>query len=129
MPTLTIRNLPEQVHRALRLRAAENARSVEAEVRALLASAVAARAPVGVAEERQPFRDEVSLPSAIGAWGKSPPGRSEVDRLIAQRRVEAAFEGEEITAREYADLNARIDAWTMNTADVEQWLARRRGEV
>lgn len=129
MATLTIRNLPEQVHRALRLRAAENARSVEAEVRALLAAAaVAERRPAGVAEERQPFRDETSLPSAIGAWGKSPRGQSEVDRLIAQRRVEAAFEGDEISADEYADLNARIDAWTMNADDVDQLLARRRGE-
>src|SRR5262245_4017991 len=44
MPTLTIRNVPERVHQALRRRAAENARSVEAEVRALLESA--ATAPV-----------------------------------------------------------------------------------
>src|SRR5262245_5656515 len=44
MPTLTIRNVPEQVHQALRRRAAENARSVEAEVRALLESAATAPA-------------------------------------------------------------------------------------
>ena len=33
MATLTIRNLPDDVHDALRRRAAENRRSVEAEVR------------------------------------------------------------------------------------------------
>lgn len=44
MRTLTIRNVPERVHRALRRRAAENARS-EAEVRALLDEA--AKGPRG----------------------------------------------------------------------------------
>jgi plasmid stability protein len=40
MATLTIRNLPEEVHRALRLRAARHGRSTEAEVRAILENAV-----------------------------------------------------------------------------------------
>ena len=40
MPTLTIRNLPEEVHRALRLRAVQHGRSAEAEVRAILEATV-----------------------------------------------------------------------------------------
>ena len=40
MPVLTVRNLPETLHRALRLRAAQNGRSTEAEVLALLEDAV-----------------------------------------------------------------------------------------
>lgn len=40
MAALTVRNLPEEVHRALRVRAAEHGRSAEAEVRAILAAAV-----------------------------------------------------------------------------------------
>ena len=36
MPSLTVRNLPEETHRALRLRAAQNGRSTEAEVRSIL---------------------------------------------------------------------------------------------
>jgi plasmid stability protein len=36
MPCLTVRNLPEETHRALRLRAVRNGRSTEAEVRAIL---------------------------------------------------------------------------------------------
>lgn len=40
MATLTVRNLPDEVHRALRLRAARHGRSTEAEVRALLEEAV-----------------------------------------------------------------------------------------
>ncbi len=40
MARLTVRNLPEEVHRALRLRAARHERSTEAEVRAILEEAV-----------------------------------------------------------------------------------------
>ncbi len=40
MAILTVRNLPDEVHRALRLRAAQHGRSTEAEVRALLEEAV-----------------------------------------------------------------------------------------
>ena len=40
MATLTIRNLPDEVHRALRVRAASNGRSTEAEVRTILESTV-----------------------------------------------------------------------------------------
>ncbi|MCX7660571.1 Arc family DNA-binding protein [Caldimonas sp.] len=40
MAMLTIRNLPDEVHRALRMRAAQHGRSTEAEVRALLEEAV-----------------------------------------------------------------------------------------
>jgi len=40
MKVLTVRNLPDEVHRALRLRAAKNRRSTESEVREILASVV-----------------------------------------------------------------------------------------
>ena len=40
MAILTVRNVPEDVHRALRVRAAQNGRSTESEVRDILASAV-----------------------------------------------------------------------------------------
>jgi plasmid stability protein len=36
MPSLTVRNLTSETHRALRLRAAQHGRSTEAEVRAIL---------------------------------------------------------------------------------------------
>ena len=39
MPALTIRNLPEETHRALRVRAAANGRSTEAEIRDILEKA------------------------------------------------------------------------------------------
>lgn len=41
MPVLTVRNLPDEVHRALRARAAKHGRSMEAEVRDILNAAIA----------------------------------------------------------------------------------------
>jgi antitoxin FitA len=40
MAAMTIRNLPEEIHRALRLRAAQHGRSTEAEIRLILEEAV-----------------------------------------------------------------------------------------
>ncbi|KWC36160.1 plasmid stability protein [Burkholderia ubonensis] len=40
MPVITVRNLPDEVHRALRIRAAQHGRSTEAEVRDILEKAV-----------------------------------------------------------------------------------------
>ena len=40
MPSVTIRNVPDEVHRALRVRAAQHGRSAEAEMRAILENAV-----------------------------------------------------------------------------------------
>ena len=51
MPAITIRNLSDETHRALRARAAEHGRSTEAEVRAILDEAVrpAGRVEIGSA--------------------------------------------------------------------------------
>lgn len=43
---LTVRNLPEEVHRALRVRAAKHGQSMEAEVREILEAAVSPRGRV-----------------------------------------------------------------------------------
>ncbi|TRC95555.1 Arc family DNA-binding protein [Mesorhizobium sp. WSM4303] len=40
MPAVTVRNLPEETHRALRVRAALHGRSTEAEIRDILEKAV-----------------------------------------------------------------------------------------
>ena len=40
MATVTVRNLPDEVHRALRVRAATHGRSTEAEIREILESTV-----------------------------------------------------------------------------------------
>jgi plasmid stability protein len=40
MAVVTVHNLPEETHRALRVRAAQHGRSIEAEIRAMLEEAV-----------------------------------------------------------------------------------------
>ena len=40
MASVTVRNLPDETHRALRMRAAAHGRSTEAEIRAILEGAV-----------------------------------------------------------------------------------------
>jgi plasmid stability protein len=39
MPSITIRNVPDEVHRAIRVRAAMHGRSAEAEIRSILEQA------------------------------------------------------------------------------------------
>ena len=54
MPNLTVRNLSEETHRALRVRAARHGRSTEAEVRSILEETVrpAKRPKIGSAIHR-----------------------------------------------------------------------------
>ena len=59
MAAMTVRNLPEATHRALKLRAAQNGRSTEAEIRNILETAVQPR---------------VGLGSALAAIGRSVGG-------------------------------------------------------
>jgi plasmid stability protein len=40
MPSVTVRNVPGEVHRAIRVRAAQHGRSIEAEMRDILEAAV-----------------------------------------------------------------------------------------
>ena len=50
MAMLTVRNLPDDVHRALRVQAARHGRSTEAEVREILAAAVKPEARIRMGE-------------------------------------------------------------------------------
>jgi plasmid stability protein len=77
MSSVTVRNLPDATHRALKLRAAQHGRSTEAEIRLILEDAVAPK---------------VGLGTALAAVGRSLGG---VDLAIQrdQRPVEpASFE-------------------------------------
>jgi plasmid stability protein len=49
MPSVTIRKLPEETHRALKQRAAQNGRSTEAEIRSILDSATRPKLAIGTA--------------------------------------------------------------------------------
>jgi antitoxin FitA len=85
MPTLTIRNLPQATHDALKSRAARNGRSMEAEARLALAE---------LAEKQRRQKEfEVRVREAqaiLGAAVLGGPSLSE--ELIAERRAEAARE-------------------------------------
>ena len=61
MATFMIRNLPDEIHRALKMRAASHGRSLEAEVRAIIES------------EIQDF-DSMGLGSKLGNLGKNLQG-------------------------------------------------------
>jgi plasmid stability protein len=55
MPAVTVRNLPAETHRALKLRAARNARSTEAEIRVILEEAVKPKARLRIGAELAAF--------------------------------------------------------------------------
>jgi plasmid stability protein len=73
MAAVTIRNLPEETHRALRVRAAEHGRSTEAEIRDILEKAVK---PEG----------RVKLGSLLAAIGREAGLTNEDVELIQQHR-------------------------------------------
>ncbi|HET7922804.1 MAG TPA: plasmid stability protein [Gammaproteobacteria bacterium] len=56
MSAVTVRNLPVETHRALKLRAARHGRSTEAEIRAILENAVHSEEGVRIGSELAGFR-------------------------------------------------------------------------
>jgi plasmid stability protein len=83
MPTLTVRNLDEDLVRRLRIRAAEHGRSAEAEHREILRAALASEQPASrqqAAERLAAFRRRVAgrgSPSAAELLQESRSGRME----------------------------------------------------
>lgn len=61
MAMLTVRNLPEEVHRALRVRAAKHGRSTEAEVRAILLDAVKPESRIRMGDALAALGREIGL--------------------------------------------------------------------
>lgn len=55
MPVVTVRNLPEETHRALKARAAEHNRSTEAEIRFILEEVVRPKGRVKIGAELAAF--------------------------------------------------------------------------
>lgn len=64
MAMLTVRNLPDDVHRALRVRAAQHGHSTEAEVREILASAVKPENRVRLGDALATLGREIGLTNA-----------------------------------------------------------------
>ncbi len=73
MSMLTVRNLPDEVHRALKVRASRHGRSTEAEVRHILEAAVKPK-------------ERLLLGDALAALGRSAKlTQADVDALTAHR--------------------------------------------
>ena len=64
MAMLTVRNLPDDIHRALRVRAAQHGHSTEAEVREILAMAVKPENRVRMGEALTALGREIGLTNA-----------------------------------------------------------------
>ena len=82
MASLTIRNLPEEVRKALRMRAAANGRSVESELRHIIGEAVAA------APDRETYL-QILAETQREAAAFAVPNLLASDELIAERHLEA----------------------------------------
>ena len=71
MPSVTVRNVPEAVHRALRVRAAQHGRSAEAEIRDILEQAVKPAQRVRLGDELAALGRKVGLtPQDFEALGQ-----------------------------------------------------------
>jgi plasmid stability protein len=84
MGALNVRNLEEKVQRALRVRAAQSGRSMEAEAREILTAATLGQQSKAGAPELQAMVDRLyrDQPRPVGV----------VDELIRERRREAEAE-------------------------------------
>lgn len=59
MPTVTVRNIPAEVHRALRVRAAAHGRSTEAEIRDILDQAVRSQGGLRLGTELRRYAEQI----------------------------------------------------------------------
>jgi plasmid stability protein len=91
MAVLNIRNLPDEMHRRLRVRAAEHGRSMEAEARAILAEALAGDARTASSRESTSAKVRELQAFIDKLYGGNKP-KNVVDEFIAERRREAARE-------------------------------------
>lgn len=92
MATLTIRNLPDSVRDALRIRAAKNGRSMEAEARALIADTLSEDAQAFTPPE---VLERVRKAQALVRATLGPPTGRVVDDFIAERRAAGRREASE----------------------------------
>ncbi len=59
MATVTIRNVPDEIHRAIRVRAAQHGRSTEAEIREILARSVRTEGRLKIGTELRRFGEKL----------------------------------------------------------------------
>jgi plasmid stability protein len=79
MPAVTIRNLSEETHRALRVRAAEHGRRTEAEIRDILEKAAGPEGRIKLGSLLAAIgRAEVSTINPGPRWRSTPPSLAPV---------------------------------------------------
>ncbi|MEO6079059.1 MAG: Arc family DNA-binding protein [Steroidobacteraceae bacterium] len=59
MATVTVRNLPEEIHRALRIQAARQGRSMEAEIREILAQSTRREGRMLIGTELRHYAEQI----------------------------------------------------------------------
>lgn len=79
MSAITVRNLPDETHRALRLRAAQHGRSTEAEIRAILEQAVRPIERVKIGTELAAFGQRFDRPDLPSSRDPAPPEPAEFE--------------------------------------------------
>jgi plasmid stability protein len=82
MPSVTVRHIPEEVHRRLRIRAAKNGRSMEAELRAVLA--VVAGVPRSKAQPAVRRIREEPAEAAVEALPDAEPVELDASHAVPQ---------------------------------------------
>lgn len=121
MATLTIRNLPDELHDALRRRAAENRRSMEAEVRSVIQAAVAPR-PTDEQRAQALQRLQSMRPLFQRPF---PAGWSQLEEDLADGHLEGAWENGFVSDDERQTWARRLERFEVWPADVEAFLAGR----
>jgi len=61
MAAITVRNISDETHKALKLRAAKNGRSTEAEIRVILDNAVRAKDEIGLGSLLSAFAEKYDV--------------------------------------------------------------------
>ena len=81
MPILTVKNVPDDVHRALRVRAVQNGRTIEAETIKILADAVLLARRLELGEALAALGRELGLSNADIEVIEQATGRYQGSRL------------------------------------------------
>ncbi len=93
MAVLTIRNLPEEIRKRLRVRASRNGRSMEAEARDILASAVNTASTEELPQAIERLQNWIAQSSKkLKSKSKGPAQPDTVDAFLRDRRRNAIRE-------------------------------------
>jgi plasmid stability protein len=118
MPTLTIRNLPEEVHDALRREAAEHRRSMEEEARRALAERYA--------KKMSPEELNAAI-TKLNAQSTPLPASAKMDMtdaFIAAKRIDLLHEEGLIPLTEKLSWDERIDRFEVSLPDVQAFFEK-----